>query len=110
MGLKIIRNDSLRIQIKYLYEVVYPKYYIELEDYKFGANESLYLFEDHLEEMAWFKPLKVIDVEKFRSDQKLRYHIKTLHNAADLLPKRHAELTKQGVEKTLLLLEEEIEK
>ncbi|WP_445386478.1 DUF6090 family protein [Robiginitalea sp. IMCC44478] len=107
VGVKIIQNDSLRIQLTHLYEVAYPRYYIELEEYKKAADECLLIFEDHLEEMNWFEPLKIFDADKLRSDRKIRFRIKTLHNLAYLLPNRHAVGAQRDIETTLRLIEDE---
>ncbi|WP_445383633.1 DUF6090 family protein [Robiginitalea sp. IMCC43444] len=107
VGVKIIQNDSLRIQLTHLYEVAYPRYYIELEEYKKTADECLLIFEDHLEEMSWFEPLKIFDIEKLRLDRKINFRIKTLHNLAYLLPNRHAVGAQKNIEITLKLIEDE---
>ena len=109
VGMRIIQNDSLRIQITHLYEVTYPKYYIELEDYKKASNDCIPLFDDHLEELNWFEHLEILDINKLRSDRRIRYNIKTLHNLAKLLPNRHTRNAKRNVEKTLSMLNEVIE-
>ena len=109
VGVRIIQNDSLRIQITHLNEVAFPKYYIELEDYKKASRQCFPLFEDHLEELNWFEPLQILNIDDLRSDRSIRYKIKTLHNSGELLPGRHAPFVKRNIEKVLRLLEEVIE-
>ncbi len=110
LGMNIIQDDSLRIQLTHLYEVAYPRYRLDLKDYEEVVNSCLLLFEEYLEELNWFEPLEFLDLEGLRSDRRIHFRIKSMHNQADLLPNRNSLGTKKDIEKALRLLKEELEK
>ncbi|WP_421765276.1 DUF6090 family protein [Ekhidna sp.] len=108
-GMHKIRNDTIRRQIGLLYEVVYPEYYSLLAMYQHNLDKMGPYIEDHLLEINYREAIRITDVEKMKADPKLRFMIGSLQNIGESNPFGNTPWVKNQIERTLELLERELE-
>lgn len=110
-GMQNIRNDSLRTQIIYLYEVRYNQYDDFLNMYRIQVNKFGPFFESYLNEINYadFSVMQINNIQKMKADKKLRFNVATLQNIGEQLPLRLTPRTISSVETTLKMLEKELE-
>ncbi|RMA56305.1 hypothetical protein BXY75_3427 [Ulvibacter antarcticus] len=109
IGLRRIQNDSLRNQISNLYNIVYPLYrkfddiYAENQMGMFGKSS------EHLSEITWSQLITINDIDRFKSDNKYLFAMKTTKNIGKILINLGMIPTKNSIEFTLELIEQELE-
>ncbi|WP_018126918.1 DUF6090 family protein [Balneola vulgaris] len=109
IGMRNIRNDSLRNQISKLYNITYPYYYLVDEFYARMIEEQFipHSFE-HFSEVDWIRPIKVTNISKLRADHEFISLFKTTRNTAQVLTYVIMLPTKEEIELTLRMIEEEL--
>jgi hypothetical protein len=111
VGIKKIHNDALRKQIISLYEVRYNQYDDFLKMYRIQVNKFSPYFESYLNEINYsdFSVMQVNNIQQMKVDKKLRFNVATLQNIGEQLPLELTPRTILSVEKTLKMLDKELE-
>ena len=109
LGMRNIRNDSLRNQISKLYDIVYTDYYLISERYERMLSELFKLSGGHFSEL-FSQSTKINDIEQLRSDMAYKSKLKTLKNLGSFLINGRMYPTKSEIEKTLKMLDQELDK
>ena len=109
-GMRSIRNDSLRKQITYLYEVVYVEYLDMLETYRHNMVMTRPHIDHHVNEMSWNpqQPIIIHDLAKMKADNELRFNYGTLQNIGETLPLWRTPKTMAEIEKTINMINQEL--
>ncbi len=109
LGMHKIENDSLRTQISKLYDIIYTDYYLISVKYENLVSELYEISGDHFTELFSFST-RINDPEKLRKDKIYISKLKTLRNFGRFLIDHRMVPTKNEIEKTLRLLDDELAK
>ena len=111
IGMRNISNDSLRNQISKLYNITYPHYL------RFDANQEM-MFKEHLipksikylDELNYIKPMVINEISKLRADKEYLSTFKTFKHFGEILLYVGMIPTKNEIEMTLKMIENELNK
>ncbi len=108
LGMTRIQNDSLRKQISKLYDITYPNYIKMSDVYENLVYEFRRLSGEHFSDIGNFS-MKVNDLQRLRSDNNYSFQLKLLRDMGMFLVYVSMPQTKQEIELTLKILEQELD-
>lgn len=109
IGMRRIHNDSLRNQISNLYNLVYPNYR-KFDNIYEGMQMGMFeKSAEHLSEIAGTQLIIIKNIDRFKSDNKYLFALKTTKNIGEVLINQGMIPTKNSIEFTLELIEQELE-
>ncbi|MEL7220307.1 MAG: DUF6090 family protein [Bacteroidota bacterium] len=111
LGIHLISNDSLRMQILNLYELRYKDYQATLKqinDYRFDliSRDNAKYFQV----TSPYFPMQPLDAERIKSENGYAYHLKTLASYNKYFVEQKVFPTKVAIEETLELIDCELKK
>ncbi len=111
LGMRTIKNDSLRKQIIKLYELTYKGYH-QANDYYEEKIEYLYIgYSKYLNEISLVEiNIKPIDIVGLKKDNEFLFHLKTLRNFNNSLIEFAIPEVIFDINKTLTMIDNELEK
>lgn len=108
IGIGNFKNDSLRNQISKLYELTYPAYHKRSDEYQNLVMELLKLLGEHLSDLYKADKIFIHDVHRIRSDNNLLFQLKILRTVGESLYAGRMLPTKDQIELTLKMIDEEL--
>ena len=105
LGMRIVKNDSLRNQIAKLYDISYPTYVQFSDLYERNLHSFLDHSSQHFNEITWDgRIIKPFNIKNLKTDNSYLFKLKTLKNINILLYSWRMEIAKTEIEITLKLL------
>jgi len=105
LGMRTVKNDTLRNQIAKLYDIIYPDYVQFSDTYIEQINSLIEHSATHFNELTWDgRIIKPFNIKNLKTDHSYIFRLKTLKNANVLLYLWKMEKAKTEIELTLELL------
>ncbi|WP_455168478.1 DUF6090 family protein [Aegicerativicinus sediminis] len=109
LGLRTLRNDSVRNQITHLYDLYYQEYNKFNEEYEALSDILIFEASNYFNELDYIGPnMKPVDLDGLRSNNRYLYYLKSMRNYNDVLINQTIPHIIDNIHKTVLMINKEI--